>query len=403
MSTTVSRGQRMAGRAVLVVLHRYLGLMTAGFLLIAGLTGSLLAWNAELDVLINPKLFHVAAPGPEVPVLDALALRRAVVERYPGAEVVSVPLTVDGRHPVAFFLQAGRDPVTGEIPPLANDQIFIDLYTAAVVGERKWGDIRQGMINFMPFVYRLHYSLAQEPMGKSIFGVIALLWAVNGFVGLYLTFPSVPRGLSLCCSVDRKLWFSRWQAAWKLRVRGGFYQLNFDLHRAGGLWFWAMLLVVAWSAVRFNLPRVYDPVMNAVFAHQDIPSPQAVAPPQSNAVIGWEQARAVGRGQTEPVRSCRKEPSPNPTLRAGRPWHGRWSRAYQISIVRQGLGVIGGAARQQLSFVDYLEEICSNVDTLEAYVYKAIEKNLWLSGVEYSLFASNITLKWQIEDFLGKI
>lgn len=45
--------------------------------------------------------------------------------------------------------------------------------------------------------------------------------------------------------------------AWKVRVGGAGHELNVDLHRAGGLWFLAMLLVVAWRAVCFNLPEVY--------------------------------------------------------------------------------------------------------------------------------------------------
>nr|WP_315399543.1 PepSY domain-containing protein [uncultured Duganella sp.] len=38
-----------AVRPLLVRLHRYAGLGMAGFLLVAGLTGILLAWNAELE------------------------------------------------------------------------------------------------------------------------------------------------------------------------------------------------------------------------------------------------------------------------------------------------------------------------------------------------------------------
>ena len=34
-----------------------------------------------------------------------------------------------------------------------------------------------------------------------------------------------------------------------------------DLHRAGGLWLWAMLFVFAWSSVAFNLTPAYDAVM----------------------------------------------------------------------------------------------------------------------------------------------
>lgn len=56
----------------------------------------------------------------------------------------------------------------------------------------------------------------------------------------------------------------------------------------------------------------------------------------------------------------------------------------------------------RLRFLEYLEELCAEPKTLEKDVHKAIEKNLWIFGVSYSLFSSNITLKRQVEVFLNK-
>lgn len=49
------------------------------------------------------------------------------------------------------------------------------------------------------------------------------------------------------------------------RGKTSVYKLNFDLYRAGGLWLWVMLFVLAWSSVAFNLKVVYYPVMQTVF------------------------------------------------------------------------------------------------------------------------------------------
>ncbi|QJX02449.1 PepSY domain-containing protein [Alcanivorax sp. IO_7] len=49
----------MTVRQRFVVLHRYVGLVMAGFLIIAGLTGALLVWYYELDALINPQWLQV--------------------------------------------------------------------------------------------------------------------------------------------------------------------------------------------------------------------------------------------------------------------------------------------------------------------------------------------------------
>jgi len=155
--------------------------------------------------------------------------------------------------------------------------------------------MRQGMKNFMPFVYRLHLSLALGSWGAYALGVAALLWTLDCFIGAYLTFPIRRRTSSHHQFKKNKSWLARWLPAWKLRTDGSAYKINFDLHRAGGLWLWGMLLVFAWSSVAFSLPEVYAPVMKAVLKHQpdiDSMSQKTGAPAQA---ISWSEARAVGR------------------------------------------------------------------------------------------------------------
>jgi uncharacterized iron-regulated membrane protein len=130
-----------AVRPVLVLVHRYVGLVMAGFLLIAGLTGSLLAWNDELEAAISPQLFRAAPPAPNAQALDPLVLRARVAERYPKAWILYAPLTVEPGHSVSFYLNGAPNPWTGNPADLPNDQVFVDPYTGEVLGERKWGDI----------------------------------------------------------------------------------------------------------------------------------------------------------------------------------------------------------------------------------------------------------------------
>ncbi|MFB8830300.1 PepSY domain-containing protein [Azotobacter sp. CWF10] len=69
-------GRWRIDRPLLVLIHRYVGLTMAGFLLVAGLTGSLLAWNEELEAVLSPALFRVAPPGPEARPLDPWSCAR---------------------------------------------------------------------------------------------------------------------------------------------------------------------------------------------------------------------------------------------------------------------------------------------------------------------------------------
>jgi flagellar biosynthesis chaperone FliJ len=59
-------------------------------------------------------------------------------------------------------------------------------------------------------------------------------------------------------------------------------------------------------------------------------------------------------------------------------------------------------ARARQEFLDNLEALSRDAKTLESQMHKAIEKNLWIFGPEFSIFSSNKTLQRQVEDLLGK-
>lgn len=58
------------------------------------------------------------------------------------------------------------------------------------------------------------------------------------------------------------------------------------------------------------------------------------------------------------------------------------------------------AARQV--FLDQLDALARDAGTTESVMHKALERNLWVFGPEYSLFSSNSTLRRQVEELLGK-
>lgn len=290
-------------RSTLVLLHRYVGLVIAGFLLMAGVTGSLLAWNHELEAWAAPTLWRVDRPHADAPRLDPLLLRGRVQALHPDTFVARAPLNARPDEPVVFKLYALPAPSTGAVPELANDEVFVDPYSGKVLGQRKWGDITQGVTNLMPFIYRLHHTLLLGDVGSLVLGVIALLWTVDCFVGAWLTFPASqrkPRARARAGGAQplqpQKGWLSRWRTSWTLRWRGSSsYRRHLDVHRVAGLWPWAMLLVMAWSAVAFNLREVHDPVMKTFFAHQQDKDLPMLDMPRMSPSLDWQAARERGR------------------------------------------------------------------------------------------------------------
>lgn len=285
-------------RRFISLIHRYVGLIMAVFLLIAGLTGAILAWYHELDAMLNPQLMQIRAPSPDAQPLSPFVLREHVKARYPEAWVNYISLNNRPDAAAVFSLEGAIDSKTGQPIDLPNDEIFLNPYTGAVLGERKWGAITQGWHNLLPFIYKLHYALALDQLGMLLMGVVATLWTVDCFVGAYLTFPASSRKQSsISRNTVRQSWWKRWWPAWKVRWQGGRYKLNFDLHRAGGLWPWVMLFVLAWSGVAFNLKEVYHPVMQTLFTMQ--PDQDEVIPKlpemQIKPGMSWPVALQIGR------------------------------------------------------------------------------------------------------------
>src|SRR3546814_1898719 len=59
----------------------------------------------------------------------------------------------------------------------------------------------------------------------------------------------------------RKSWVSRWAVAWRIKRAARPTRRVLDLHRAGGLWLWGMLVIFAWSSVLLSLSPVYYAAM----------------------------------------------------------------------------------------------------------------------------------------------
>ncbi len=287
-------------RSIGVIIHRWAGLLTALFLFIAGLTGAVISWDHELDEWMNAHLFEVKASGASLPYLD-LAARVETAD--PRARVSTVPLQTEPARSLLFGVQPRVDPQTGKLYKLGYNQVFLDPATGKELGRREWGAVAVDREHLLAFLYRLHYTLhipnfaGQNRWGHWFMGGIALIWLLDCFVALAISFPDL----------------ERWKRSFTIRS-GSRYQLNFDLHRAGGLWLWGVLLVLAMSAVYLNLNReLVRPAIAAVMPltptpfdlRSQRPLNQPLEPRIDYAtIIAKGRREAQVKGWSEPVGSA---------------------------------------------------------------------------------------------------
>ena len=300
-------------RPALTLVHRWVGLVIAGFLFISGLTGAVISWDHELDDLLNPRLMF--AQSKAAPVIPAVDLARAVEARDPRIQVTFLPLAPEPGGTLAIGVEPRQNPTTGKLFKPHYNQVFIDPATGAEQGRREWGAVWPITTEtVVSFLYVLHYTLhipafwGIDRWGIWLLGGIAILWTLDCFVGFYLTLP--PRRKS---PHGQDFW-ARWKPAWLIKTSASAYRINFDIHRAFGLWLWGVLFTVAFTAFSLNLySEVFYPVMSKV--SQVTPGPfdlrkpvdhdSPIVPTRTYAqVVAVAQADAAQRGWKAPAGSA---------------------------------------------------------------------------------------------------
>lgn len=257
-------------RAFWTVVHRWIGLSIALFLIVAGLTGAVISWDHELDEWLNVDIMQTPGRG----TLQHPNDLAAVVERAdPRVSVSYMTLGLEEGHAASFLVRPKTDPATNKPYVLDYNTVFVDPVTARITGHRDSRSVALSKRNLMPWLRHLHESLHMPPFagadrwGYWLMGGVALMWFLDSFVAMYLTLPRQTRQSATSSSrrETRSHWLSRWQPAWVVRWRSGGYKLNFDLHRAGGLWAWGVILVIAFTSFSLNLYReVFYPVMSTI-------------------------------------------------------------------------------------------------------------------------------------------
>ena len=244
-------------------IHRYTGLIIAGFLIIAGITGSLLAFYDDLDERFNHKLAYIEAV--DTPQLPIAMLHDRVISAYPDYKFSSMPTSIEPARSAVFAVDRVRGKQANNQLTALFQEVYVDPYTGAIIGTRdreQWA-----WRNTMYKVFWLHRDLLLGDVGKLILGIVSLVWTINCFIGFYLTLPRKVKNTQAKQkkpNKKRSSWLKRWRPAWKIRTKTNTFKLNYDLHHAFGLWLWVILFVIAWSSVGFNLKEVYQPTMRAV-------------------------------------------------------------------------------------------------------------------------------------------
>jgi uncharacterized iron-regulated membrane protein len=219
---------------VLLKLHLWTGLAAAVFLLILGVTGSILIFEPEVGRLQPRPVAPRVEPGSRV--LPVSELWAALEKAAPGVQFQNISIGQTPSDPYRFGVwetTAGKrtrrdylvNPYTGEITPFAPP-----LPVSTRSGE------------FMSAVRSLHRNLWAGKTGVDIVNYSTLAGIFLGLTGVILWWP-------------RQIWWTKAGSSWR--------RFNFDLHSVVGLYTFVFLIVISftgsmihWSAIGRWIVRV---------------------------------------------------------------------------------------------------------------------------------------------------
>ena len=244
-------------RRALLKLHLVLALLAGAFLLVLGVTGSIMAFEPELDHLLHARRSYVRPHGSPL-ALTALA------------DVASAALP--GQRVTGYVLSASPD-LSYQVL-MGRRAVYVDQYTGQVL------DIREPVPDLLSRVHQLHLRLLiqnRSDTGKAIITLTGAVLLVLLATGLYLWWPSKRMVIDLRAT-GRRRWF--------------------DVHTTLGIASFVFLLIVTVTGLVIGLddrlaPLIYRVTRSAPALMYAPPKRFIVKP--SGAPIGADGAVEVAR------------------------------------------------------------------------------------------------------------
>src|ERR1700746_2270387 len=130
-------------RKLIFNLHLYLALLAAVFVIILGITGSIMAFEPEIDHLLHRKLAYVT-PGTQT--LSLAEIGAVVAKRFPGESID------------AYILSTSPN-ISYQVALETSGSVYVNQYTGEILG------VRPEQMEFLDYVHQLHLRLLWRGRG----------------------------------------------------------------------------------------------------------------------------------------------------------------------------------------------------------------------------------------------
>jgi uncharacterized iron-regulated membrane protein len=241
-------------RTLFLKVHLWLGLTAAIFVICLGLTGSIMAFQDDIEHALHPGFWYVKPASQTMP--EALLIR-TVEQRFAPARVELVLMPRQKNLAQAMRM---TDEATVTISP----------YDGAILG--RIGAEGTTSERILDYIYQFHVLLIPNPQsaGRSFVTAGGILVQIVGIV------------LCLQIPIGVILWWRSKRAS--VNWRGSWFRVSFDAHNAVGIYAAVFLFIAAFTGV---LTHLGEPLIVAVTnAAMNVSEPLRQTSPESSIIPG---------------------------------------------------------------------------------------------------------------------
>jgi len=250
-------------RRLCLQIHRWLGILAGGYVVIVCATGAALVFRIDMQRALHPQLFTPSAGGP---LADPVAVMDSVGRTYPGHSLSGVDAPTTLRPTYLAYVTKDREFKT----------VLIDPVSTEVLGE----------LPEHPAIHTLqqvHYNLLGGRTGRTINGVGAFAILVLCASGLVIWWPG-----------------RRWTSGFTVDFSLDWRRVIWELHRAAGIWSVAFIALTAITGLSFVFPAAFRSVVSWVSPITLARAPQSSASPGDTVTPpSWPQMIDLARTHVE--------------------------------------------------------------------------------------------------------
>jgi uncharacterized iron-regulated membrane protein len=226
----IDRPQRVWWRMAMFQIHLWVGIVLCLYMLVIGVTGSILVFESELEHVAYPQLWRATDLQAGKQAAELPVVTETVMKAYPGYKITAAYLPDKPGDNFEIFVHQGK----------TFRYVFLDANTGRIVGainpDRSW----------LIWIIDLHFRLLGGRVGEILNGIGA---------GCLL----------LLCATGALVWWAglkHWTRGLKVNLHRSRRRVNFDLHSAVGFWTLLVLSMWAFTGVYFVWPKPIESFVN---------------------------------------------------------------------------------------------------------------------------------------------